>query len=102
PELFFNRMEKSPTIELPIHVDVNVPDREAEVRRLLELGARLVGTKTEEIGESKETWTVVRDPEGNGFCVQGPDPRLPHPDLGNATFPSAAPGQLRDLRSQPL
>ena len=102
PELFFNRMEKSPTIELPIHVDVNVPDREAEVRRLLELGARLVGTKTEEIGESKETWTVLRDPEGNGFCVQGPDPRMPHPYIGNVTFSSAAPRQLGAFWSQAL
>jgi hypothetical protein len=28
PDLFFKRMRKSPTIELPIHLDVNVPDRE--------------------------------------------------------------------------
>jgi hypothetical protein len=33
PDLFFKRMRKSPTIELPIHLDVNVPDREAEVNR---------------------------------------------------------------------
>ena len=44
PELFFKRMRKSPTIELPIHLDVNVPDREAE--------------------------DVLRDPEGNPFCVE--------------------------------
>jgi len=28
----------------------------------------------------------MRDPEGNGFCVQGPDPRKPHPYVGNVTF----------------
>jgi catechol 2,3-dioxygenase-like lactoylglutathione lyase family enzyme len=94
PELFFNRMPKSPTIELPIHLDVNVPDREAEVRRLLCLGARLVETKTTEAGELKETWTVMRDPEGNGFCVQGPDPRKPYPYVGNVTFSCAEPRQV--------
>src|SRR5712691_5699258 len=91
PELFFKGLPKSPTIELPIHLDVNVPDREAEVQRALGLGARLVTTKTQEIAELKETWTVLRDPEGNGFCVQGPDPRRPHPSIGNVTFSSTEP-----------
>jgi predicted enzyme related to lactoylglutathione lyase len=91
PELFFNRMPKSPTIELPIHLDVNVPDREADVQRLMGLGAKLVETKTSEAGEHKETFSVMRDPEGNGFCVQGPDPRKPHPYVGNVTFSTAEP-----------
>jgi catechol 2,3-dioxygenase-like lactoylglutathione lyase family enzyme len=74
PELFFNLRPKSPTIELPVHLDVNVPDREAAVERLVRLGAKIVVTKTQEAGELKETWTVMRDPEGNGFCVQGARP----------------------------
>src|SRR5438874_5370846 len=94
PDLFFKRMSKSPTIELPIHLDVNVPDREAEVQRLIELGAKLVETKTSEVGELKETFTVLRDPEGNGFCVQGPDPRKPHPYIGNVTFSCAEPRRV--------
>jgi predicted enzyme related to lactoylglutathione lyase len=94
PELFFHRMPKSPTIELPIHLDVNVPDREHEVRRLLELGAKLVETKTTEAGELVETFTVMRDPEGNGFCVQGPDLRKPHPYVGNVTFACAEPRRV--------
>lgn len=94
PELFFHRMAKSPTIEVPIHLDVNVPDREHEVRRLLELGAKLVETKTSQWGELVETFTVMRDPEGNGFCVQGPDPRKPHPYVGNVTFSCAEPRRV--------
>lgn len=94
PELVFNRMAKSPTIELPIHLDVNVPDREREVGRLLALGAKLVETKTTEAGELVETFTVMRDPEGNGFCVQGPDPRRPHPYIGNVTFACAEPRRV--------
>jgi predicted enzyme related to lactoylglutathione lyase len=102
PELFFNRMAKSPTIELPIHLDVNVPDREAEVQRLLGLGARLVATKTHEVGELKETYTVMRDIEGIGFCVHGPDPRNPHPYVGNVTFSSARPRELGAFWSEAL
>jgi predicted enzyme related to lactoylglutathione lyase len=90
PELFFNRMEKSPTIELPIHLDVNVPDREAELQRLLELGAKLVETKSHAIGELSETWTVMRDPEGNGFCIQSP-PNVQQRYIGNVTFSCAEP-----------
>src|ERR1051326_639312 len=58
-ELRFAPMPKSPTIELPIHLDVNAPDREATVRRALDLGARLVENKTMEIGTLKEQWSVL-------------------------------------------
>jgi predicted enzyme related to lactoylglutathione lyase len=94
PELFFKRMEKSATIELPIHLDVNVPDREAELQRLLGLGAKLVETKSHSIGELSETWTVMRDPEGNGFCIQSPRNALPNRYIGNVTFSCAEPVAL--------
>jgi predicted enzyme related to lactoylglutathione lyase len=93
PELFFNKLEKSPTIELPIHLDINVPDREAELQRLLGLGARLVETKSHAIGELSETWTVMRDPEGNGFCIQSP-PNVETRYIGNVTFSCAEPVPL--------
>jgi predicted enzyme related to lactoylglutathione lyase len=94
PALAFERLAKSPTIELPIHLDVNVPDREAEVRRVLELGGRLVETKTSSAGDYCETFSVMRDPEGTGFCVQGPDPSHPHPYVGNVTFACAEPRRV--------
>jgi predicted enzyme related to lactoylglutathione lyase len=103
PQLMFIRSPKSPTIELPIHLDVNVPDREAEVQRIIRLGARgIVGTKTIAIGTLTETCTIMRDPEGNGFCVQGPDPRKDHPYIGNVTFSSAEPPKLGAFWSQAL
>ena len=92
--LLFNRMAKSPTIELPIHVDVNVPDREAELARVLELGGHLVETKSHSIGDLEESWTVMRDPEGNGFCLQSPPKTLPHRLIGNVTFSCAEPREL--------
>jgi predicted enzyme related to lactoylglutathione lyase len=91
--LLFNRMPKSPTIELPIHIDVAVPDREAELARILELGGRLVETKSHSAGDLEEKWTVMRDPEGNGFCIQSP-PDVPHAYIGNVTFSCAEPQQL--------
>jgi predicted enzyme related to lactoylglutathione lyase len=94
PELFFKRMPKSQTIELPIHLDVNVPDRQAELERLLGLGAKLVETKSHSIGELSETWTVMRDPEGNGFCIQTGHTPPPKSFVGNVTFSCAEPVSL--------
>jgi predicted enzyme related to lactoylglutathione lyase len=92
--LLFNRMAKSQTIELPIHVDVNVPDREAELARILELGGHLVETKSRRIAELEETCTVMRDPEGNGFCIQTPTNTPTHRYIGNVTFSCAEPREL--------
>jgi predicted enzyme related to lactoylglutathione lyase len=101
-ELRFAPLPKSPTIELPIHLDVNAPDREAAVQHALDSGARLVDNRTTEIGTLKEEWSVLRDPEGNGFCIQGPDPRRPHPYVGNVTFSSAEPRRLGAFWSEAL
>jgi predicted enzyme related to lactoylglutathione lyase len=92
--LLFNRMPKSPTIELPIHVDVTVPDREAELARVLELGGHLVETRTHRMGDFETTWTVMRDPEGNGFCIESLPDAAPHRHIGNVTFSCAEPREL--------
>lgn len=73
PRLFFKCMEKSQTESIPIHLDLNVADREATVAELSALGATKVETKTLEAGQHQEIWTVMKDPEGNGFCVYSPD-----------------------------
>lgn len=91
--LLFNRMEKSPTIEIPIHLDVNVPDREAERERLLQLGGKLVENKSFLIGELSGGCTVMRDPEGNGFCLED-TPNVKHPHIWNVTFACAEPREL--------
>ena len=72
PRLFFKKMPRSSPEHIPIHLDLNAADREKEVERLAALGASIVETKTETTGPYTETWTVMRDPEGNGFCVQAP------------------------------
>ena len=70
PRLFFKKMPRSAPEHMPLHLDLEAPDREKEVKRLVELGASVVETKTETTGPYTETWTVMRDPVGNGFCVQ--------------------------------
>jgi predicted enzyme related to lactoylglutathione lyase len=91
--LLFNPMKKSPTIQLPIHLDINVRNREAERDRVLGLGGRLVETKSFEIGDLGDSWTVMRDPEGNGFCLESaPDATQNH--IWNVTFSSAEPREL--------
>jgi predicted enzyme related to lactoylglutathione lyase len=57
-----------------VHLDLtsSAGDRDAEIERLLALGARRV-----DIGQTgAESWTVLADPEGNEFCVVRPKETL--------------------------
>jgi hypothetical protein len=69
PRLLFQRNPKTPTTSIPIHLDLKAEDPEAEVERLVGLGATIVETKSRSIGPFTENWTVMQDPERNGFCV---------------------------------
>jgi Glyoxalase-like domain len=69
PRLLFQRRPKSPTEHIPIHLDIHSDDRQAEVERLKGLGATFVEERSQKIGPYEEFWTVMKDPEGNGFCV---------------------------------
>ncbi|RXK51445.1 VOC family protein [Halorientalis pallida] len=69
PNLLFKQQPKGTGRDLPIHLDLSTSDREATVERLRELGASVRETKTEEYEAYTATWTVMEDPEGNGFCV---------------------------------
>ena len=67
PTLVFIRSSDPRTGKLRLHIDVNATDRdqEAELDRLLALGARPA-----EIGQTgTESWHVLADPEGNEFCL---------------------------------
>jgi predicted enzyme related to lactoylglutathione lyase len=91
--LLFNKLPKSETIEVPIHLDINVPDREAALDRVLRLGGSLVVTKSFEIGELGDSTTIMRDPEGNGFCLEDP-PDTERAHIWNVTFACAEPREL--------
>jgi hypothetical protein len=47
-----------------LHIDLRPDDRDAEVERLVALGASRV-----DIGQGDVSWVVLADPEGNEFCV---------------------------------
>lgn len=68
PSLLFGRVPEGKTVKNRIHLDVspvNV-DQQAEVERLIGLGARHV-----DVGQGEQRWVVLADPEGNEFCVLG-------------------------------
>jgi predicted enzyme related to lactoylglutathione lyase len=69
PRLLFQRRPKTPTEHIPIHLDIASEDRQAEVERLTALGATVIEERSQKIGPYEEFWTVMKDPEGNGFCV---------------------------------
>lgn len=50
-----------------VHVDFESADREAEVERLVGLGAKVVA----EHSVPGLSWVILQDPAGNEFCVAG-------------------------------
>jgi len=66
PSLLFTRVPEGKSVKNRLHIDVNPSgqDQQAELQRLIELGARHV-----DIGQGEQTWFVLADPEGNEFCL---------------------------------
>jgi predicted enzyme related to lactoylglutathione lyase len=72
PGLCILKVPDAKTMKNRLHIDLDPDDRDAEVERLLALGARRV-----DIGQGPEvTWVVLADPEGNEFCVLRPHASL--------------------------
>ncbi|HEY2286341.1 MAG TPA: VOC family protein [Streptosporangiaceae bacterium] len=70
----FMPVSDSKTVKNRLHLDLTTEagDRDAEIERLLALGASRV-----DIGQTgEESWTVLADPEGNEFCVIRPKTTL--------------------------
>jgi hypothetical protein len=67
PRLAFQRVPEPKTCKNRVHLDVKPLDGglEAEVQRVLGLGATHVERVTDEAG----TFVILQDPEGNEFCV---------------------------------
>ena len=65
PDLLFLRVPEAKTVKNRLHLDLRPDDQEAEVQRLLALGATLA-----DVGQPADaSFTVMRDPEGNELCV---------------------------------
>ena len=57
-----------------LHLDLRTPDLDAEVRRVLGLGATLLTSGP--VTEDGWLWHILADPDGNEFCVLQP-PGIP-------------------------
>nr|BFF16215.1 hypothetical protein GCM10025699_75180 [Microbacterium flavescens] len=67
PGLLFVRVPEAKTLKNRLHLDFRPDDQDAEVERLLALGA----TRSDVGQTSDVSWVVLADPEGNEFCVLG-------------------------------
>ncbi|HEX4822615.1 MAG TPA: VOC family protein [Acidimicrobiales bacterium] len=68
PAILFIHVPDDKVAKNRIHFDLTPDDRDAEVARLLGMGATRV-----DIGQSgDESWVVLADPEGNELCVLAP------------------------------
>ena len=66
PGLLFVPATEAKSGKNRLHFDFRPDNRDAEVQRLLELGATLA-----DVGQGEQSWVVLADPEGNEFCVLG-------------------------------
>jgi hypothetical protein len=64
PILFFSEVPEVGHPGNQIHLDLISVDRSAEVERLISQGASMA--------REFDAWTIMRDPEGNEFCVADP------------------------------
>ncbi|MCL8017040.1 VOC family protein [Streptomyces sp. AS02] len=68
PGLIFAPVPEGKTVKNRLHLDFRPEDQDAEVSRLLALGARHA-----DVGQTgEEGWVTLADPEGNEFCVLAP------------------------------
>jgi predicted enzyme related to lactoylglutathione lyase len=65
PTWLFSQVPEPKAAKNRVHLDVIAPDLEAEIARLVELGATRVADR-EQYGY---TWTLMTDPEGNEFDI---------------------------------
>jgi len=65
PGVIFLPVPEGKTVKNRLHLDFVPDDRDAEVERLLAIGA----TRADVGQKGDETWVVLADPEGNEFCV---------------------------------
>ncbi len=64
PDLLFLKVDDPKTVKNRLHLDLRPRDQDAEVARLIALGARRV-----DVGQGDVSWVVLADPDGNEFDV---------------------------------
>ncbi len=73
PRLYLQRVAEPKAAKNRMHLDIEVPaaDRRAEIDRLVRLGATEGSEHTMNPDDPDAYWVVMRDPEGNEFCIGG-------------------------------
>lgn len=68
PRMYFTTVPERKQVKNRIHLDLLPPgdDQQAELARLVGLGARVLDTQPPGAG-----WIILTDPEGNEFCLEG-------------------------------
>lgn len=69
-EVLLQRVPEGKRAKNRLHLDLRVPDLDAEVERVVALGAQRVTDRAVE--EDGWRWHVLADPDGNEFCVLRP------------------------------
>jgi predicted enzyme related to lactoylglutathione lyase len=66
--LYFTTVPEPKSVKNRLHFDLNPPgnDQQAELARLVGLGARVLDDQPPGVG-----WIILADPEGNEFCLEG-------------------------------
>ena len=64
PTILFLNVPEPKTLKNRLHLDFVPDNQDAEVERLVGLGATRA-----DIGQGETPWVVMADPEGNEFCV---------------------------------
>jgi predicted enzyme related to lactoylglutathione lyase len=67
PKLLLQGVPEAKTTKSRMHLDLHVLDVDAEVARLVALGARRLEDAPR--NEHGHTWVLMADPEGNEFCI---------------------------------
>ncbi len=94
PGILFTVVEGAKTGKNRVHPDFRPVDQQAEVERLLAMGARRA-----DIGQGEQPWVVLLDPEGNELCILSPvaaddPPEVPEPTGAQQGGRCARPAQL--------
>jgi Glyoxalase-like domain len=63
PRIFFQLVTEPKTVKNRVHLDLRCDRVEDELERVIELGASIVAVYDDHV--------VLRDPEGNEFCLSG-------------------------------
>ena len=67
PKLLLQQVDEPKAVKNRMHLDIEVADIQSEADRLVALGAVKVSDAPR--SEERSTWLLMRDPEGNEFCV---------------------------------